>query len=311
VHLSIARSVGNKGLNQKTDVELIQILLNCYYSKFSPLTPLQPDGKCGRITINAIRSFQRDVIKLTNIDGRIDPNGTTFRALTKNYKVTEQEKIAAHQKNHITWDKLILSLTPKVSSPLIYRLDNFSDYKVTYKSDINESAKIVSEYSKKVIKMALKDAGMAHAVITSTIRTPKEQASIMYRNAKVNYQKQTDLYGPVGDKVLKVYKNNSASEKSTVINLMAAKIEELLIANSNERTSKHCVTPGVYKTLNIIDIGLNSTRAASGKEFNQDKFTKALKSLEKDGYIKKFIDETNKSNVCWHIEIIPNKKTIQ
>ncbi|MCG6201070.1 peptidoglycan-binding domain-containing protein [Psychromonas antarctica] len=309
MHLSIDRSVGNKGLNQYADVKLIQTLLNCYYSKFSPIKPLQLDGRCGVVTINAILSFQRDVIKLMNPDGRVDPNGATFRALTKNYKVIDQEKIAAHQKNYMTWDKLIHSIFPIVNSPLIYRIDNLSDYQVTYKSNIKASAKIVSEYSKKVIKMALKDSGMPHAVITSTIRTPKEQASIMYRNAKINYQKQFDLYGFVGEEVLKVYKKNSTSEKSTVIDLMTAKIEEYL--KNNKRTSKHCVTPEVYKTLNIIDIGLNSTRTASGKEFNQDKFTKALTFLVKNGYIEKFIDETKKSNVCWHIEIIPNKKTIQ
>ncbi|WP_166114602.1 peptidoglycan-binding domain-containing protein [Pseudoalteromonas sp. Z9A5] len=309
MHLSIARSVGNKGLNQKTDVELIQILLNCYYSKILPMIPLKPDGKCGRITINAIRSFQRDVIKLTNIDGRVDPNGATFRALTKNYKVIEQEKIAAHQKKHITWGKLMQSIIPKVSSPLIYRLDNSSDYKVTYKSDIKESAKIVSEYAKKVIKMALKDAGMPHAVITSTLRTPQQQANIMYRNAKINLSKQYKLYGREGDKILKVFEENTDLSKEALTTLMKSKITELL--QVGKRVSKHCVTPEVYKTLNIIDIGVNSTRSACGKEFNKEKFSKSLQYLVKTGYINHYIDETNKSNNCWHIEIAPNKKAIE
>ncbi|WP_211235801.1 peptidoglycan-binding domain-containing protein [Psychromonas aquimarina] len=308
MHLSIERSVGNKGLNQSADVKLIQILLNCYYSKFSPVTSLQADGKCGRITISAINSFQRDVIKLANPDGRVDPNGTTFRALTKNYKVIDQGRIAAHQKNYISWDKLIQSISPKVTSPLIYRLDNLTDYQVTYKSDIKPSAKIISEYSKKVIKMALKDAGMPHAVISSTLRTPKEQASIMYRNAKVNLSKQYKLYGREGDKILKVFEKNSGLSKEAVITLMESKILELL--QVGKRVSKHCVTSEAYKSMNIIDIGVNSTRSVCGKEFNKDKFSKSLQHLTKTGYITHYIDETNKSNNCWHIEITPNKKAI-
>jgi len=35
-----------------------------------------------------------------------------------------------------------------------------------------------------------------------------------------------------------------------------------------------------------------------------------VQRLETDGYIKKFIDETNKSNTCWHVEIIPNAKAL-
>jgi len=35
-----------------------------------------------------------------------------------------------------------------------------------------------------------------------------------------------------------------------------------------------------------------------------------LASLAKEGYIDRFIDETNKSNQCWHIEIMPNKKIL-
>lgn len=36
-----------------------------------------------------------------------------------------------------------------------------------------------------------------------------------------------------------------------------------------------------------------------------------MRSLEKDGYIDTLIDETGKSNSCWHLEIKPNKKSIQ
>ena len=88
---------------------------------------------------------------------------------------------------------------------------------------------------------------------------------------------------------------------------MLIKIEAY--AKEGKRVSKHCVSVEDYKKLNVIDIGYNSTKAVC-KNFNEAKFTNALKSLQKEGYIEKLIDETKKSNSCWHIEIKPNKKSI-
>jgi hypothetical protein len=309
MHLAIERSVGNKGLNKIADVELIQTLLNCYIKQFTPSLLLVADGKCGKKTIDAITIYQGSVLKLKRPDGRVDPNGKTFNTLTMAYKAEDQKKIAEHQNRLMSWDKLFTYLSPKIKAQgaLIYRMDNYIDFKVTYKANIKKSDQLVSEYSKKVIKMALKDAGMPAAVITSTLRSPKEQASIMYKNAKINYQDQIDMYGRTGDKVLKVYKDNSAKDKDTVISLMEQKIIDLLKVGN--RTSKHCVTADSYKKLNIIDIGVYSTKSVCGKEFHKTKFTNALKHLKSNGFIEEYIDETKKSNACWHVEIIPNKKS--
>ena len=76
------------------------------------------------------------------------------------------------------------------------------------------------------------------------------------------------------------------------------------------RVSLHVTTPEKYKLKNIIDIGVNSTQSAAGVSFNKAAITAAFKKAEKDGYINKFIDETNKSNNCWHVEIVPNVKAL-
>ncbi|MPW27791.1 hypothetical protein F9L16_02125 [Agarivorans sp. B2Z047] len=309
MQLSINYSVGRRGLNADEDVKLIQVLLNCYRSKFSPLACLAEDGKCDRKTVAAIDFFQRNDVKMKKVDGRVDPNGTTFSRLTRYFKPKQQADIAKYQNGKLTWERLLPGLSPSIKPADNSNLDSLTDYLVTYKSDIAESARIVSEYSKKVIKLALKEAGMKHAVITSTLRTPAQQAAIMYRNAKANLQKQYRLYGSVGDRVLDVYAENSSKGKSEVIKLMEEKI--LAELASGNRTSKHCVSISDYKNLNIIDIGVNSTRAASLDSFNKVKFTNALKALKTEGYISGFIDETSKSNQCWHIEIKPNVKTIQ
>lgn len=65
----IKASVGKKGTNQLDDVILVQQLLK-----------LTPDGKCGLKTIRAIKEFQQS-IGLPKPDGRIDPNGFTWKKL--------------------------------------------------------------------------------------------------------------------------------------------------------------------------------------------------------------------------------------
>jgi hypothetical protein len=159
-----------------------------------------------------------------------------------------------------------------------------------------------------VIEKALAAAGMNAAVITSTIRLPAEQAEIMYENAAKNLAEQYKLYGSTGDQVIDVYKQNKTKPKAEVTELMKKKIEEL--AAKDMRVSRHVSTLAKYTTLNIIDIGLNSTMVAAGGTFNKEKLTQAFTKLKTEGYINHFIDETKKTNACWHLEIVPNAKPL-
>lgn len=274
---SITASVGKNGVNRRNDVITIQKLINQNIGFITPLRTIAEDGKVGSITINAIEEFQRRVLKISNPDGRVDPNGMTLKKLNEK------------------------SVASSIANPS-------SSSQVTYSSSVPAPQQIVSEYTKNVIKLALKKSGLTHAVITSSIRTPNEQAEIMYKNAKENLAGQFSLYGATGDEVLKVFKNNKDKERSVVIGLMKDKIESLL--KDGKRTSLHCVTVTEYNKLNIVDIGVKSTQAVCGTSFNIEKFTKAFKELKDEGYIERFIDETRKTNSCWHIEVKPNKKPI-
>ena len=80
---------------------------------------------------------------------------------------------------------------------------------------------------------------MDRAVITSTYRTPEEQAKIMLKNAKIDLAAQYRLYGRKGDSVLKIYADNKEKSDTEIIKLMTNKIQE--IAESGSRVSKHCV----------------------------------------------------------------------
>jgi hypothetical protein len=179
---------------------------------------------------------------------------------------------------------------------------------VEYGDGVDHELRLVSTYAKGVVKKALTAAKMDAAVITSTLRLPAKQADIMYGNAVINLQGQKDLYGPTGDAVLKVYEDNKTKTKAEVVKLMTEKIEAQLA--EGKQVSNHVSTAAKYSGYNVFDLGVNSTKKKAGKSFNMAALTTAFKELKKQGYIAHFIDETAKSNSCWHLEIVPDIKPL-
>ncbi len=269
----ITFSVGRGGVNMPADVAAVQDALDALAGQCSPRSMTALPGTLDMMTQFRIAAFQGRFLPMQAADGLIRPN--TMAA------------------------SILMAATPAKA---------VKTKMVTYASDIPAASQIVDPYAIAVIEKALKAAKMTAAKITSTIRLAPEQAAIMYRNAAANLTKQYQMYGPNGDAVLDVYKANQAKPKAEVVKLMTAKIEELYA--KGQPVSNHLSTPEKYKSLNIIDIGVNSTQAVAGNSFNKAGLTKAFRDLEKDGYIKKFIDETAKSNNCWHLEIVPNAKKL-
>lgn len=89
------RSVGKGAVNQHRDVKLIQIYLNLFITLDTKRVKLTVDGKIGRNTISAIEHFQKNSAGMNFPDGRVDPNGKTFRYLTLYLDEAEQNKIEA------------------------------------------------------------------------------------------------------------------------------------------------------------------------------------------------------------------------
>ncbi len=268
----ITFSVGRGGVNMPGDVAAVQDALDALAGQCSPRSLTALPGRMDLTTQFRIAAFQGRYLPMQPADGLIRP-----------FTLAES---------------ILMSVAPKAAKAGM----------VTYADDIPVASQIVDPYSIAVIEKALKAAKMKAAKITSTIRLAPEQAAIMYRNAAANLTKQYAMYGATGDAVLDVYKANKDKPKADVIKLMTAKIEALFA--KGQPVSNHLSTPGKYKSMNIIDIGVNSTAAVAGNSFNKAGLTKAFHDLEKAGYIRKFIDETAKSNNCWHLEIVPNAKKL-
>lgn len=78
----ITASVGAGGLNRKSDVLLIQRLLNAVpVAKGGPAPSLDTDGSCGPMTCNAISRFQK--LQFGASDGKIDPGYQTLQRLVE------------------------------------------------------------------------------------------------------------------------------------------------------------------------------------------------------------------------------------
>ena len=89
--MRITSSVGNRGTNNRSDVLVVQKLLNKHINSLSPLLPLLEDGNCGPVTTGVIIEFQKRIVGLNKPDGRVDPAGKTLETLN-NYKTNIQEK---------------------------------------------------------------------------------------------------------------------------------------------------------------------------------------------------------------------------
>ncbi len=78
--MPIRASVGDGGMNDRADVQVVQKLLNRWNAN-SPQPEIAEDGQFAYELVDAITVFQQLVTQL--VDGRIDPDGPTLRTLER------------------------------------------------------------------------------------------------------------------------------------------------------------------------------------------------------------------------------------
>lgn len=112
----------------------------------------------------------------------------------------------------------------------------------------------VSEYSRLVLTDIMRKAGVPSILVTSTARTPADQARIMYENIeRYGIEHQKLLYSKYGDQVIDEYSKYKSKKhhKQFIISMMQAKI----IALDPSKISNHVADP---MKLNVIDIAPSS-----------------------------------------------------
>jgi len=140
----------------------------------------------------------------------------------------------------------------------------------------------VSQNSIRILKEVGRVSNNNDIYITSTARTPHDQARIMFDNCERDLQEQRNTYLDPGQKVIDVYVANVNKTRNQVIGLMEAKINEL----GPTTVSKHCANPNV---INVFDVPIS--RLINPSDF----LTEIQKRTE--------VDQVLIENAVYHIEI--------
>jgi hypothetical protein len=159
---------------------------------------------------------------------------------------------------------------------------------ITFDDGVNQDT--VSQLSLNIISGILTAAGEDSAVISSTTRTPAQQASAMYNNIVAQgVESQLALYGSNGDQVIETYVQSLEAGKTEqeILADMEAKINELGPSN----VSKHCGDPAV---LQAIDIRPSSIE-------NDEAFITAVNDAITAGTVTAFYQPPNDPG--YHLEI--------
>lgn len=139
------------------------------------------------------------------------------------------------------------------------------------------------------IKDSLRVAGQATATITSTARTPEEQASAMYNNLVSNgVEQQKELYASSGDMVIDVYIAEMEKVGNTPSSVKKA-MENKIIELGPSTVSKHCAD---FSKICVVDVGASIFNDAAGT-----RFVNAMQSR-----VDRYFDE-RKTNKCFHFEL--------
>lgn len=156
---------------------------------------------------------------------------------------------------------------------------------------------VVSVYTLSVLTEILNAANLTSCLITSTSRTPADQARIMFNNiVKEGVAKQKALYKAPGKAVVDEYvkAKNAGKTGDQIKAAMEAKIRAL----GPDSVSRHCADPAI---LNVVDIAPSSLT-------NKAAFDTATRAALTKGTVSKFLTPAN-NDPAFHLEI-PQPKAV-
>jgi len=112
----------------------------------------------------------------------------------------------------------------------------------------------VTNFSLKVLEDILEKAGLTSALITSTARTPADQARVMYANLeKEGVDAQRKLYKDPGRQAIEVYRLGKLAGKDAAT--IQAEMRDKIIELGPTTVSRHASDP---KILNVFDVAPSS-----------------------------------------------------
>ena len=150
----------------------------------------------------------------------------------------------------------------------------------------------VSPFTLTVLQDIMRTANVARITITSTQRSPQDQARVMYDNiVREGVAAQKALYKAPGQSVIDAYvtAKNAGKSPDDIKAAMVARILEV----GPEKVSRHAADP---KVLNVFDI---SPTSVSASQDQQQAFVRAARS---DQRVAKVLTPAD-NDPAFHLEI--------
>lgn len=147
----------------------------------------------------------------------------------------------------------------------------------------NAKPESVTAYSLKVLEDILKAADLNSCTISSTARTPKDQARVMYNNiVATGVAAQKKLYAAAGDAVIDEYLRAKAGNKSSteIKAAMEAKINQLGPA----KVSHHAADPKVLCVFDVAPSSIGSKQSFEKAVRAEKRVSKFLLPPQDPGY---------------------------
>lgn len=217
------------------------------------------------------------------------------------HPVTEGTEVGEYGPEHIDGNTLTndpIGTTHLIGSTSPDSVGSLADVNIAFGPNAN--AAVVSAPMLDVVKDGLRAAGQSSAIVTSTARTPADQARAMFQNlinpanpVAVNVANQLELYKPPGDSVINEFVAETQGMTLQQIQQNAqtirAAMEQEILNQGPQNVSRHCADPN---QVSVVDVS-----AASFNASNTPLFIAAV-----EGEVKTFIDERNTNN-CFHLEL--------
>lgn len=140
-----------------------------------------------------------------------------------------------------------------------------------------------TNFSLKVLEDILQKAGLTTATISSTARTPADQARVMFDNIKSQgVAAQKKLYAAAGDAVIDEYVKAKAAKK-TDIEIKAA-MEAKIIAIGPTKVSHHAADPNILCVFDVAPSSITKKAAFETAVTADKRVKKFLKPPLDPGY---------------------------
>jgi len=157
------------------------------------------------------------------------------------------------------------------------------DNEITIKFGAKAKSKDVTPFSLAILEDILRNAGLKSATISSTARTPADQARVMYDNLEAEgVAKQKKLYAAAGDEVIDVYASSKAAGKTP--SQIKAAMEAKIIQIGPTQVSHHASDPNVLNVFDVAPSSVTDKKAFENAVASENRVSKFLLPPNDPGY---------------------------